>query len=99
MWRTKIVTLHGINTRAEYKLDEMGLSIVIKEPYFWYFTTDTQWGNAVKRLEENIAVSRFKKLRSNDKLPSNDKPRSNDKFGDLILFEEPGETTYIGMVE
>ena len=92
MWRTRIVTLHGINTRAEYKLDEMGLSIVIKEPYFWYFTTDTKWENAVKRLEENIAVSRFKKLRR-DKLPS------NDKLGGIILFEEPGETTYIGMVK
>ena len=93
MWRTTIVTLHGINTQAQYKLDEMGLSIVIKDPYFWYFTTDTKWENAVKRLEENIAVSRFKKLRSNDKLPS------NDKLGDIILFEEPGETTYIGMVK
>ena len=96
MWREKVIELHGQSIRVEYLDNEMGMSIVIKNPYFWFFTTGREWNSIVKRLEENIPLRRMPKANIMPK--ANSMPKAGSTQGDVVVVECVGGVPSIGVV-
>jgi hypothetical protein len=89
MWKEKVIQLHGQSIQVKYLDNEMGMSIVIKNPYFWFFTTGREWNSIVKRLEENIPLRRMPKV--------NNMAKTNDTLGDVVVIECVGGVPSIGV--
>ena len=90
MWREKVIELHGQSIWVKYLDNEMGMSIVIKNPYFWFFTTGREWTSIVKRLEENIPLRRMPK--------ANHMPKANSTLGNVVVVECVGGVPSIGVI-
>lgn len=59
MWKEKIIQLHGQSTHIKYLDNEMGMSIVISNPYFWLYSVTREWNSIIQCLEKNIPIRRM----------------------------------------
>ena len=102
MWREKVIELHGHSIRVKYLDNEMGMSIVIKNPYFWFFTTGREWNSIIKRLEENIPLRRMPKAsimpKASNMPKASSMPKAGSTLGDVVVVECVGGVPSIGVV-